>query len=176
MNLPVLQTPRLVLRAWTLDDAKDALAIYADWEVARFIGGQPHPDIDHTRQYLAAVIKRYEDWQFRFGSWALEDKVSTRVVGAALLKPLPGVSDVEIGWHLGRGFWGFGFATEAAHALLAYGFDDLDLREIFAVLRADNSASRAVTKRLGMTFMGKTSAYYNAELELYRKSPNDTLA
>ncbi len=169
MPLPSLQTTRLILRNWTLDDVEDAFAIYGDVEVMRFLGsGQPHPDLQYEKNAVSALIERSREWNDMFGSWALEEKTTGRVIGAALLKPLPGVRDIEIGWHLGRRYWGAGFATEAAQALITYGFDQLKLPVIFAVLQAANSASRAVTMRLGMTFVGLTKDYYDRELELYR--------
>jgi RimJ/RimL family protein N-acetyltransferase len=58
---------------------------------------------------------------------------------------------VEIGWRLARSAWGNGYATEAALAVLAYGFDTLELPEILAVTTATNLRSQAVMRRIGMT-------------------------
>jgi RimJ/RimL family protein N-acetyltransferase len=61
------------------------------------------------------------------------------------------LNGVEIGWRLSTATWGHGYATEAARAVLAYGFDKLDLPEIVAIAAARNVRSHAVMRRLGMT-------------------------
>ena len=58
---------------------------------------------------------------------------------------------VEVGWRLGRRYWGQGFATEAARAVLEFGFETVDLPEIVALTVPSNARSRAVMARLGMT-------------------------
>jgi RimJ/RimL family protein N-acetyltransferase len=58
---------------------------------------------------------------------------------------------IEIGWRLARKAWGQGYASEAARAVLAYGFETLDLPEILAITTATNTRSQAVMRRLGMT-------------------------
>jgi len=58
---------------------------------------------------------------------------------------------VEIGWRLASEFWGFGYATEAAHAALAFGFRELDLAEIVSFTTETNMPSRRVMERIGMT-------------------------
>jgi RimJ/RimL family protein N-acetyltransferase len=89
-----------------------------------------------------------------FGWWALESRDTGEFVGRAGLDvvgddvPFTGV---DIGWRLTRSAWGHGYATEAATACLAFGFDTLGLPEIVATTTADNLRSQAVMRRLGMT-------------------------
>jgi RimJ/RimL family protein N-acetyltransferase len=79
-----------------------------------------------------------------------------------LLKPLPPTTDdIEVGWHLARRVWGRGYASEAARALLRYGFETLRLDEILAVVDPANERSAAVTRRVGMVWRERTTRYYD---------------
>lgn len=86
-----------------------------------------------------------------------------------LLKQLPPTSDqIEIGWHLARRVWGNGYASEAARVVLQYGFTDLSLERIFAVIKPGNIRSAAVARRIGMQLIERTNRYYGGEeLDLY---------
>jgi RimJ/RimL family protein N-acetyltransferase len=86
-----------------------------------------------------------------------------------LLKQLPPTTDqIEIGWHLARRVWGKGYASEAARVVLQYGFLDLGLERIFAVIKPGNARSVAVARRIGMQLLERTSKYYGGEeLDLY---------
>jgi len=89
-----------------------------------------------------------------FGFWAVEVRETGAFIGLTGLDPVePGmpVSGVEVGWRLARSAWGHGYATEAAAATLAFGFDTAGLEEILAITVAGNARSQAVMRRLGMT-------------------------
>ena len=95
-------------------------------------------------------------------------KDGSKIVGAVILQPLPDHEEIEVGWHLAQSEWGHGYATEAGLAALKFGFEQLGLQEIFAVVRPWNERSKAVTLRLGMTPLGLTTEYYGRETELFR--------
>jgi RimJ/RimL family protein N-acetyltransferase len=122
----------------------------------------------------------------------MADRGTGRVVGSVMLKQLPRsapdfvagdapsqpfvqptraadlTDDYEVGWHLARAHWGNGYATEAARAVVDWGFDELKLDVIHAVVNPANAASIRVARRLGMSPLGRTRKYYNAEVELFR--------
>ncbi len=183
MDTPLFETERLLARRWRLDDAEAALAIYSDPEVVRYIGSQVEASVLTQRATLAAIIAQQDQHGGRLGSWPLIVKPSAapppapaqqppqapgagdNLIGTILLKPLPDQTgalspDIEIGWHLARRAWGQGFATEAGRACLRYGFERLGLEVIHAVVLPPNEASKAVARRLGMTYRGKTDRYY----------------
>jgi RimJ/RimL family protein N-acetyltransferase len=165
----VFETERLRARAWADDDAEAAYEIYRDEDVVRFLGSVPQP-----AESVDAMRARIARWQgigeslagTGYGFWALETRDGT-LVGATVLKPLPGSELVEVGWHLGKEFWGRGYATESARGALAYGFERLGLDTIHAVIVRENTASIAVARRLGMTYEGATDEFYGKTLELY---------
>jgi [ribosomal protein S5]-alanine N-acetyltransferase len=156
-------TERFVLRPFVEDDADDAFAMYGDPEVMRFLGSgdlPSHPDAGYTRKVLAASITRAADLPEGLGSWAMERKEDGRVVGAVGLSPMPD-GEIEVFYHLARAYWGQGYATEAAAAMIVHGFEDLALDRIVAYAYAANPASRNVLRKLGMNHVGPREAFGN---------------
>jgi RimJ/RimL family protein N-acetyltransferase len=147
-----IETERLLLRRWLPRDRAPFAALNADPAVMR------HFPAPLTRQESDAVLVRLEDrWRNDgIGFAATERRSDGAFVGMVGLgrvrfaptAPLDGA--VEIGWRLAREHWGQGYATEAARAWLAHGFDTLGLDEIVAFTVPDNLPSQAVMLRLGM--------------------------
>ena len=165
----LLETPRCLLRDWRDDEVDRLFDIYRHDEVSRWLGRAPKPMADpaEAAALLAGWRQRAEE-ENPFARWAVEERATGIVAGTVLLNPLPGGDgEVEVGWHLHPDAWGRGLATEAARAVIAYGFS-LGLPEIYAVVRPDNVRSRAVCGRLGMTPLGRTSRWYDTELEAFR--------
>ncbi|MFF7197259.1 GNAT family N-acetyltransferase [Streptomyces sp. NPDC008079] len=147
-----IRTPRLVLRRWREDDIAPMAEINADPEVMRYIGdGQPR-DLEQT----AESIERWEEeWDDEgFGLFAVELLASGELAGfTGLSVPtfLPEVLPaVEIGWRLGRQFWGQGYASEAAHATLEFALQDRGLDRVISIAQLGNDASENVMRKLGM--------------------------
>jgi RimJ/RimL family protein N-acetyltransferase len=145
-----LRTGRLLLRQWRDTDLDPWAAMNADPEVREFFPGLlTREEARRSMQRFAGALAE-RGW----GWWAIEVVATGEFIGFAGLDPVePGmpVDGVEIGWRLARAAWGHGYATEAARAVLAYGFDRLDLPEIVAIAAAGNTRSHAVMRRLGMT-------------------------
>jgi RimJ/RimL family protein N-acetyltransferase len=145
-----LTTERLVLRQWRDEDLDLWAAMNADAQVREYF-----PEV-LTRSQSAASLAYFRGTlaERGWGWWAVEVAASGEFVGMTGLDPvdeeLP-FDGVEIGWRLARPAWGHGYATEAARAVLAYGFETLGLREILAITAAGNERSQAVMRRLGMT-------------------------
>jgi RimJ/RimL family protein N-acetyltransferase len=161
----LLRTERLRLRAWTTSAADVARLsdIYGRDEVTRWIGGAPSVPPGELPARWAAVHAHNPT----YGCWAMELADGT-VAGTVLFKPLPnGVGEVEVGWHLHPDCWGHGYATEAARAVIARGFD-AGLPEVYAVVRPGNEPSLAVCRRLGMQPLGRMRRWYDVELEAFR--------
>jgi ribosomal-protein-alanine N-acetyltransferase len=154
--VPIL-TPRLVLRAFTVDDAPQLHeALYRDPEAMRFIGG-PH-SVQATRQ----GIERYIDQQERsgFSFWAVEERESGFIVGEAGLFPLNARGpDTELGYAFGRSAWGRGYATEVGEAILAEAFGPLGLDRVVALAKRQNRGSLNVLRKLGFREQGEIEAW-----------------
>jgi RimJ/RimL family protein N-acetyltransferase len=147
-----LETSRLVLRGWREDDLEPLAAMNADPEVMRFIGDG---SVRSREQTAAGLARAMREWHDRgFGLFAVELRDTGELAGwAGLAIPhfLPEVLPaVEIGWRLGRSFWGRGIATEAAREALRFGFTDADLDRIISICHVGNHASARVMTKLGM--------------------------
>jgi RimJ/RimL family protein N-acetyltransferase len=146
-----LRTPRLVLRQWTESDREPFAALNADPEVMQYF-----PAV-LTREESDALAERARGGieQDGWGLWAVEMLDGTRFIGFIGLAVATFEADftpaVEVGWRLARGHWGYGYATEGAHAAVAFGFDELGLEEIVSMTATVNERSRRVMERLGMT-------------------------
>ncbi len=147
-----IHTPRLLLRRWDDSDLGPMADINADPEVMRWIRDGSVRDLDGT----AADIERWEEeWDEEgFGLFAVELLGSGELIGfTGLSVPefLPEVLPaVEIGWRLGRQFWGQGYASEAAHAALEFALEDRGLDRVISISRIGNDASENVMRKLGM--------------------------
>ncbi len=150
-----LETVRFRIRPYSTSDASDALKIYGDWEVVKWLAGDTNlPKVPKD------MIPRIENWVHYqnehpgYGLWAIEAKKECRVVGSVLLKPLPEGGDVEIGWHVGTADWGMGIATESAISVRDYGFEKVGLTRIVAIAYPENTKSIRVMEKLGMECEG----------------------
>lgn len=146
----MIETPRLLLRAWRDADRDAYAAMMADPEVGSWLGatlGRAEADAQVDR-FIAPPTLRGP------GFLAMERRADGAFLGAACLREMfpghPLAGQVEIGWRLARSAWGAGHATEAARALLDEGFGPMALAEIVACTAISNVRSRAVMERLGM--------------------------
>jgi RimJ/RimL family protein N-acetyltransferase len=146
-----VRTERLVLRQWRDDDLEPFAALNADLEVMRYF---PAP---LTRAQSDALAERERERIARggWGLWAVEVVDGPPFVGfVGLARPAFDAHftpAVEVGWRLAREHWGRGYATEAARAALAFGFDELDLAEIVSFTSVLNERSQRVMDRIGMS-------------------------
>lgn len=148
---PTLQTERLILRRWASGDRKPFADMNSDPEVMK------HFPAVLSRQESDELADRIEDHFVTrgFGLWAVEIPNLASFAGYVGLA-VPRFEArftpcVEIGWRLARAYWEHGYATEAATAALAFGFDELRLDEIVSFTVPGNASSRRVMEKLGMT-------------------------
>jgi RimJ/RimL family protein N-acetyltransferase len=153
--MELLQTERTTVRPWEGHDADRLLDLMGRWEVSRWLDAQAEPMADR-----AAALAQIAEWRVRnagddaLGAWAIEEHATGIVAGTVLLGPVPdGDGEVEIGWYLHPNAVGRGLATEAAAAVLAWGFA-AGLPRIHALMYVANGASYAVAGRIGLRDQG----------------------
>lgn len=163
MVLPI-ETERLVIRESVRDDAEPLLAIHLDPEVNRWLGGAPQTLADELKRVDA---RRNLQREHGFSLWTVDEKETGEVVGAAGLFPveLKG-PDVEVAYHFKRDRWGRGYATEAASACIAYGFEVAGLDRIVGLVVPENLASARVLQKCGLTLEG-TARHYGMDHNRY---------
>lgn len=165
-----IQTHRLVLRPWRLDDEAAACAIYGAPEVSQWLcpAIPTIADGHHMRRTLGAWMAESDAAGLPLGRWAITDKKSGDVIGGVALLPLPpGRSDLEIGWQVAPALWGHGYGAEAGHAVAHQAFENAGLSEVFAVVRPGNHRGVATARRVGMEWVGETTKYYGLSLDVY---------
>jgi RimJ/RimL family protein N-acetyltransferase len=145
-----IRTERTLLRPWRSGDFNAFAWMNADPEVME------HFEAPLTRAESDASAARFADHvkAHGFGFWAVEVPGVAEFVGFVGMLPVTFVADFtpafEIGWRLGRPYWGYGYASEAARGAARFGLDVLGLREIVAYTVPANVRSRAVMTRIGM--------------------------
>jgi RimJ/RimL family protein N-acetyltransferase len=89
--------------------------------------------------------------QHQFGVWIITDRTDGRFMGHSILAYRETFDEPELGYALGKQFWGKGFATEAARAIVRYGFERANLSRIFGIVFQENEPSWGVLRKLGFT-------------------------
>lgn len=150
MEIPTLETERLTLRGYAMEDAADVALIQGDAETMRYLGGKTDATLQGAFRMICAHTA---GWHFfGFGKWAVEEKASGRVIGRVgyLDSPYdwPGL---ELGWTIARDRWGQGFASEGAKAARDWGFETLGAARIISMIDPANAASMAVAAKVGAT-------------------------
>ena len=148
----MLRTERLVLRAFTLADAPDIQRLINTPEVALNTMRIPYPYPDgEAERWISTHEESREKGDHAFAVTLRESKEFIGTVGLHLK---PDHNLAEIGYWIGVPYWGHGYATEAAGAVLRFGFETLSLNRIFAMHFARNPASGRVLQKLGMRHEG----------------------
>lgn len=145
---PTIETPRLLLRAWSRRDLKAHAEMCADPLAMQYIGSGTTLDSAQSWREIAMHIGH---WMLRgYGQWALERKEDGVWLGQAGLWNPPGWPGLEVGWRLTRQVWGEGYATEAGQAAIEWAWRTIDTKELISVIQPDNAASARVAEKLGM--------------------------
>ena len=175
----MIETARLQLRPFTMTDlAALHQQIYNDADVMRYLpGGQPR-----SLEKTEVVLREFIAHKARHGYTidAVIDKHSGQFMGMCGLFTLKEDGAVEIAYALGQAFWGQGYTTEAARAVLRHSFERIGLAQVIALAEPENVASQRVMQKVGMQHQGITRRYYQTDLVLYTLArdaftPDDSL-
>ncbi len=147
MGLPTLYTQRLIIRSLSILDADDMYEYAKTPYVGPTAGWPPHTSIQETMSIIKAMstIKT----PFELGTWAIVLKSLNKMIGTIELYNYTPHFKAELGYSINPAFWGYGYATEAAKEVMAYGFEFLDLKRIEVGTFVDNYQSQRVCEKLG---------------------------
>lgn len=150
-----IETLRLVLREFTVDDWRAVQAYQCDPRYLVFYERVPPTDAE-----AQAFVGRFLEWQLEEPRWRMQLAVclaggAEPIGNVGLRRAAPGAPVADMGYELDPEFWGRGYATEAAHAVLDHGFGVLGLHRIHAHCVAENAASARVLEKLGMRLEGR---------------------
>lgn len=147
----MLETERLILRKWTNADAESLFHYAKDPAVGPAAGWQPHQSVEESRNVIRNLLNGAE-------CYAICEKGSDEAIGSIELR-LNGHTDMtdrddecELGYWLGKPFWGRGYMPEAAKEILRHGFEDLGMNVIWCGYYDGNQKSKRVQEKLGFTY------------------------
>lgn len=151
--IEAIETPHLLLREITPEDAPGLFAMDRSAAVHRYLGNQPLTRIEEVFPIIDFIRKQYAD--FGTGRLAIIEKTTGSFLGWAGLKWVTDPIDskqhfFDLGYRLQEQAWGRGIATEAAKASLRFGWNQLKAHEIFAIADAGNAGSINVLKKCGL--------------------------
>jgi ribosomal-protein-alanine N-acetyltransferase len=165
----ILQTDRLVIRTWIIDDADALFEICRNPEVMLHIGtGKPYQSVDEAYRFLNWAVSYQKE--NKFCRWAVIEKASRRIIGSCGFARLENSGEIELGYLFARNEWGNGYATEAANTCLRYGFEQLEFTEIIALTDLKHTVSQRVVEKLGFICRGIEN--YNSESNMVYVATN----
>jgi [ribosomal protein S5]-alanine N-acetyltransferase len=149
----ILETERLILRTWLLNDLRDFFEIYGDPEVWRYVDAN---GVFKSEDVARRSLQKGIAYQQEHGicHWAVVEKSRGRVIGACGFNLFEGGPQLELVYHFARPYWGRGYATEAARACLRYASENLDAPAVVASVDSENQASRRVLEKIGFSRQG----------------------
>ena len=149
-----IETERLILRRFVIEDAED---MYRNWasdpEVTKYLTWPTHTSADITARVMNSWIPQYE--QGDFFTWAIEYKESSEVIGSiSVVKIYEAIDAADIGYCLGRAYWGRRIMPEALSAVIGFLFEQAGMNRVAAAHDADNPKSGRVMEKAGMKYEG----------------------
>ncbi|NNK80000.1 MAG: GNAT family N-acetyltransferase [Flavobacteriales bacterium] len=146
-----IETSRLILRPFTLDDVEAAYTMNLDEDVSRYTGDGGVMSFEEIeRRIREDVMGDYA--RHGFGRFAVEWRETGAFIGFTGLKYLVDMDEVDLGYRFMSNYWGMGIATEAGKACIEFGFKELGLERIIAMLLIENQSSIRVLEKLGFQF------------------------
>lgn len=147
----MMTTERLILRHWKESDAESLYEYARDPDIGPIAGWPPHQSVEDSLNVIRNVFNDAE-------CYAICDQVSGKAIGSISLK-LNGHTDMterddecELGFWLGKPFWGRGYVPEAAREILRHGFEDLHMSVIWCGYYEGNEKSKRVQEKLGFVY------------------------
>lgn len=155
----MLDTLRLRLRAVIPADASEVVRLAGDRDIASTTVNIPHPyEPAMADAWIAGNAEKFERGEA--ATFAITRRDEGKLIGAVSLRFTPGDRRAELGYWVGRPYWGQGIGTEAATAVVDWGFRDRDLNRIYAHHMTRNPASGQVMVKIGMQHEGTLRQHY----------------
>jgi ribosomal-protein-alanine N-acetyltransferase len=164
-KIPSLRTAHLALRPLQAEDAQILLRIYQVDGVLQYFPNTTPPPLEKIQKFIAGLEKHWAE--YGYGNWGILPEGESQIIGWAGLQYLPELDETEVGYLLNRPFWGKGYATEAAHASLQFGFENFAFDHLIALVHPDNLGSRRVLEKCGMTYV-ENKVLWGLEMRRYR--------
>lgn len=146
----IFETPRLILRRFTIEDAYLIQELNSDEEVLKYLHERRLETIDQAKNIITTII--LPQYRKNLGRWAINTKYNNEFIGWCGLKYRSDSDEIDLGYRLKRSAWGKGFATESAMNTLEHAFKKLQLKLITGRAHIENISSLKVLEKIGMQF------------------------
>jgi len=148
--IPIIETERLILREFNINDYKNVYEFGSNIEVQKYTGDGIIESLSSAKELIKNVW--YVDYKkYGYGRWAAIYKPENKIIGFAGLKYLPEFNETDIGFRFLPEYWKKGLATEASKEIIKYGFEKLGLDKIIGIALAENIGSCKVLEKIGLT-------------------------
>lgn len=147
--MKILETNRLYLRRITIEDAENIYLLNLDPEVIQYTGDDAFDSVASAQHF----VTHYDHYnKYDFGRWAVIGKNNHTFLGWCGLKYTPETDEYDIGFRFLKKYWNQGYATEAALACIALGFEKYKMPRIIGRARKDNASSIKVLEKISLTY------------------------
>lgn len=150
---PTQKLANCTMRPFELSDAQPLFGILSDPEVILYMPWKEAPPLERVQRFVQQQIRHWEDHPY--GWWALESTDYHEFMGWCGLQYLPETDQTEVGYLLGKKYWGKGIATATSQISLTYGFETIGLEKIIALVHPENQASIRVIEKQGMEMVDR---------------------
>jgi RimJ/RimL family protein N-acetyltransferase len=162
---PIIETERIILREFTLDDIDAVFEFGSNKIVNEYTGDVSLKNKAEAKNIIENI--NFKDYKkYGYGRWAVVFKETNKVIGFAGLKLLPEFNETDIGFRFLPEYWNKGIATEVSKEIINYGFKNLKLKRIIGIADPKNIGSCKVLEKIGMTFY-KSDFYDDADDKKY---------
>ena len=169
----MIETSRLLLQPFAEGDLATLVKLRSDPDVARYIGGAEYSRPEKIAERFQFYLEHQRKYGFACGRVVLQ--ATGEIIGWAGLQHMDDSEEIEVGYGFDKPHWGQGYATEAAAALLRYGFAELGLERVVAVAEPANVNSWRVMEKLGLKYE-RELVYKGFDCVLYAISKTDFAA
>ena len=150
----MIETERMILRPWQEQDAEDLYTYASDPEVGPPAGWPPHTSVENSREIIKNVLSKPETYAVCLKDGTPIGSIGLHLNGSTDMTDRD--DECELGYWIGKLYWGQGLIPEASRALLRYAFEELGMRAVWCGYYDGNEKSRKVQTKLGFVYQHKT--------------------
>jgi ribosomal-protein-alanine N-acetyltransferase len=166
---PVIETEHIRLRPFSQADVEALFKIANQKDIFRYFPSPAAWTREKTEKFIKSQLDHWEE--HGFGWWAVEPREHPELIGWNGLQYLPETEEIEVGYLISQSFRGRGWTIEGVRASLGFGFKQLGIKSIIAIIHPDNIASQKVAEKCGFKFVDRNK-YFGMDCLRYRIDPN----
>lgn len=167
----ILTTERLLIRQFGPDDWPEVFAMNSSAAVMHSIASGRIRPLEEEKASFARILANYQKGD-GLGVWAVLLREGSQFIGAGSMTALEDTGEIQLGYRFKEQYWGQGYATEVAKALVDYGFRQLGLTRIVATANLTNEASKRVLEKTGLRWE-KRAYFYDWDVNYYSIETNE---